>query len=856
MKKIALFLFLFLLISLNLLNGQDGTISSFELESHELTLSRLAKPGTPFIKAGRKFAILGNESGSFEAWAYPLKLIRNFQISFLIGSSTTPIQAKDIVHSISVQPGFTTLTFTYQSFTVKAVYFAPVDEPGAVILLSIDSIQPLTVICGFLPVLQPMWPAGLGGQRSSWSSEHKAYIISEPTRKNHGIIGSPAASGLSYTPAHMLSDLPQEFKIEVPQPEEVSDKFIPIYIAGGKATQEEIINIYYELGNNPEELYRENRDHYRNLQKNTLRIITPDKKMNLAYEWAKVAFDYLVVDNPDLGKGLVAGLGASGSSGRPGFGWFFGGDAFINIFSLLSSGSHKLARDILAFNQKWQRDDGKMAHELSQAADYIDWWNDYPYGFIHGDTTPFYIAAMYEYLKASGDKDFIKESWDSIQKAYEWCISTDENKDGLMDNKKAGLGAMEYGSLIGIETDIYLAAVWTRAAFAMTRLAEAVGKKDMSGKTADHYKKAMSAFDKKFWDENNDFYAYAFNSGGDLVDEISPWSAVGSIWDLGSANHNLRTLERLCRPDLETDWGIRSISDQSQYYEPLNYNYGAVWPFVTGWVTTARYKNHMPLQGYTLLRATALHTFEHALGSIPEVLSGSQYIWIQEAVTHQGFSTAGFVLPFIRGLVGLDGDAQEKTVTFSPQFPADWKDVAIENFKIGDAVFSFEYRKSQYTLEVKIQPKNASGYTIQFSPCFADGTRFLEIGVNGSPISFRTDRSAQNAFPIAEIPVQDKDIRIEMDFIPTLEILPAISPARVGEGNKGLKLISTRQENSQLIIDLEGLSGQNYKIGLQNGENIKEVNGADYKENELRFQIPAGTKKEYVPYKIKILMKD
>ena len=148
-------------------------------------------------------------------------------------------------------------------------------------------------------------------------------------------------------------------KIEIQDPGEARDKFIPIYIAGGKGIRDEILNIYKDLGKNPEELYKKNRDHYENLHKSTLRINTPDKKLNLAYEWAKIAFDNLIVDNPDLGKGLVAGLGASGSSGRPGFGWFFGGDAFINTFSLLCSGSHKLTRDILAFTQKWQRKDGE-----------------------------------------------------------------------------------------------------------------------------------------------------------------------------------------------------------------------------------------------------------------------------------------------------------------------------------------------------------------------------------------------------------------------------------------------------------------------------------------------------------------
>jgi len=43
------------------------------------------------------------------------------------------------------------------------------------------------------------------------------------------------------------------------------------------------------------------------------------------------------VDNPLLGKGMVAGLGASGSSGRPGFGWFFGGDGEILISTLSAS---------------------------------------------------------------------------------------------------------------------------------------------------------------------------------------------------------------------------------------------------------------------------------------------------------------------------------------------------------------------------------------------------------------------------------------------------------------------------------------------------------------------------------------
>jgi len=80
----------------SLLLAQEGLIAEFPVEANELTLHRLAQPGTPFIKASRRFAILGDERGTFEAWSYPLKLFRNFEFSFFVADSTRPIQDKDI----------------------------------------------------------------------------------------------------------------------------------------------------------------------------------------------------------------------------------------------------------------------------------------------------------------------------------------------------------------------------------------------------------------------------------------------------------------------------------------------------------------------------------------------------------------------------------------------------------------------------------------------------------------------------------------------------------------------------------------------------------------------------------------
>ncbi len=832
--------------------AQESLIAEFPVEANELTLHRLAQPGTSFIKAGRRFALLGDESGTFEAWAYPLKLFRSFAFSFFVADSTHPILGKDIVSTIDVTPEATILTFTYQSFSVKAIYVTPINEPGCFILLDVDTTEPLTIVCGFLPVLQPMWPAGLGGQYAHWDDTLKAYVISEPTRKNHGIVGSPAASGITYTPAHMLSDSPNEFKIEITNPQAVRSKYIPIICVGGKGKREDVLKTYQFLRKNTAQLYKDNVNHYRTLRESTLVIKTPDPKLDLAFEWAKVVYDSLRVDNPDLGRGLIAGLGPSGTSGRPGFGWFFGGDAYINSFSILSYGAFDCVREALLFTQKWQRHDGKMAHELSQAAAYIDWWKDYPYGYIHGDTTPYYIAAMYEYAKRSGDVDFIRESWDSLEKAYDWCLSTDVNDDGLMDNKKAGLGALEYGALTGIATDIYLAAVWLRATQSMQHLAEIVGNESLSNQAARHFKRARQTFDTKFWDEDNQIYTYAFNAKGQQVKETSPWNAVSLMWDYGTPERSALSLKKLCSSELTTDWGIRSISLKSFHFQPLNYNYGAVWPFITSWVTAALYAHHMPLQGFVLLKATSEHTFNRTLGSITEVLSGTHNVSPQESVAHQGFSSAAVVLPSVKGLLGLDGDALEKNVVFAPQFPADWDQVSLNNYKIGQASFSFEIKKNKESLVLRVRSKNAQQYSLKFAPALATGTRIQSVTLDGQPFPFETKSFPQIIQPVSLIPLQSESHLIEIHFIPTVELLPLTARSKSGDPNKGMKIIHVEKKDEKILIHVEGIAGETYELHLKNTGFVKDVTGAELKDNKLIITIPKNEKGGFVNHHITI----
>src|SRR4030095_15141337 len=86
--------------------------------------------------------------------------------------------------------------------------------------------------------------------------------------------------------------------------------------------------------------------HADSLRRTTFSLRSPESLLDKAVEYAKVNLDESFVCNPDLGCGLVAGYGLSGgASDRPGFGWFFGGDAAINSFAMTGVGQAALVRE-------------------------------------------------------------------------------------------------------------------------------------------------------------------------------------------------------------------------------------------------------------------------------------------------------------------------------------------------------------------------------------------------------------------------------------------------------------------------------------------------------------------------------
>ena len=779
-----------------------ATVPRFARPASPIALEGPARPTAYLEASGRRAAFLGREDGSFEAWVYPMKILHGFDLAFEIEDYASPIPGASLASSVDVRPEASTIRYTHSSFTADATWLVPLEESGGIVLLDVDASAPLTVHARFHTDMRLMWPAGLGGQYSYWDRELRAYVLTESTRRHTAIVGSPSASDPPEQPAHNLPDAPTLMKIPI-SIEAAASGLVPIAIVASDEGLDQARATYRRLLTETESLYRATAARYLRLHEEMTRIDSPDDELDLALEWGKVALDKGFVCNPRLGCGLIAGLGPSGRSERPGFGWFFGGDAFINSWAMTAYGDFETVRESLRFLSKRQRGDGKMMHELSQGAAYIPWFEEFPYGYYHADTTPLYILAVSDFVRESSDIDFAREIWPSIRKAYEYCASTDEDGDGLMDNTRAGLGAVETGTLRSTDvlTDVYLAAAWTAAAKAASEMASILAERDFASAAGAAHEKARASLNRRFLDDENPGIAFALLKSGKAQPEVTSWPAFGlwrGVFESGRPSVEA-ALDALAGSRLGADWGARMLSNESALYDHQSYNNGAVWPFLGGFAALALYENGRPHAAWFYVEGAKALAFLEAGGYVAELFSGDRLKLVDAAVPHQLFSTAGLVAPLLRGLVGREPEK------LSPRIPAGWDRLRVENLRHG-GVYDLDWtrrRSGKVTIEtLKLTPREGSALPALVVE------RTLPLGANrlgGGPASWTPKPGPEP---------QTHQIR----YRGGVEVVPLHQPLRTGERSSRLRILDERLEGTTYVARLEGRRGKTYRLQVLDGE--------------------------------------
>lgn len=431
---------------------------------------------------------------------------------------------------------------------------------------------------------------------------------------------------------------------------------------------------------------------------------------------------------------LVAGYFASADSARPGFGWFFGRDSLYTLYAVNGFGDFALTRAELEFLIRRQREDGKIMHEYSQTAAAIDWWPAFPYMYAAADSTPLFLMAMADYVRASGDTAFLTTHRDAIEKA--WAFETDPahdtDHDGIYDNSQ-GTGWVESWPGGMPHQEIYLALLDQQASTAFSYIEDQLHDTAKAQSARTRATKIAATINTEYYDQQKGCYAFATNPPGIPLEglpagQTSPNTPIDRTttvypaiawWDPGTGNsgapvdrssstglapildHPEPCLKQFIASAINTDWGTRDVANTEKYYDGMSYHQGSVWPLFTGWAALAEYRANQPLAGYQLLKENANLTRAQDLGAVTELLSGDFFVPFGRSTSHQLWSSAMVITPTLRGLFGISIDAQSKTITVNPHLPANWDHAQIKNLHIGDQSVDLNFSRVEGVVSVR-----------------------------------------------------------------------------------------------------------------------------------------------------------
>jgi hypothetical protein len=419
------------------------------------------------------------------------------------------------------------------------------------------------------------------------------------------------------------------------------------------------------------------------------------------------------------------------------------------------------------------------------------------------------------YVHRSADREFLRQSWASIEKAYRFCVTT-LDADGLMSNRKAGAAAVETGALSGrVEKDVYLVGVWLAGLEGFARLADLSGDPALAKDAREQLAQGRASLAGWFV-EDKGFLPFGRLKDGSRYEALSSWQAIAVDQGGLPEEKASRAAGAFNRPELSTDWGTRLFATDSPFYDPLSYNDGSVWPFVTGFVALAEFRHHRAQAALQHLYGVASLTGFLEAGVIPEYLSGDRAQPLEHAVPHQLFSSSAAVHPLVSGLLGLEGDAISGELRFTPHLPAFWTHTSFERYRVGESEVAGEVTREMGMLRLHLHI-DGKPLALRMAPALPPGSSVKSAGLNGQPAAARIEDHGTDVHAALETgPLGEADVVFRI--AEGVEILPELRAAEPGDRSRAVRILDTKARADRIEFELAGPAGSTAQLRVWRGE--------------------------------------
>jgi glycogen debranching enzyme len=416
--------------------------------------------------------------------------------------------------------------------------------------------------------------------------------------------------------------------------------------------------------------------------------------------------DFHALQIPDGSDHVIA-------AGIPWFAAIFGRDSVIAAFQSLLL-NPQLAMESLRVLSRHQgqvyddwRDEepGKILHEHRSGEMTRD--GEMPFGAYYGsvDATPLFLILLSETFNWTGDERLVRDLLPNAYAALEWIDKYgDLDGDGFVEYKRRspkGLAnqgwkdswdAIVHSDGSVAESPIALVEVQGYvydAKYRMATLLRHFGDTQSAERLRREATELAKRIDKSFWMSSERYYALALDAKKHPLRVVASNPGHLLFTRALSAERARSVVKWFMRPELNSGWGLRTMSQAESVFNPLSYHRGSVWPHDNSLIA-----HGMALYGFrdevitifTELFQAALNFRDYRL---PELFCGVQRREYDEPVQYPVSCTpqawaSGTPFLFLTSILGIRPTAPRKELNIlNPKLP-DWLDhLHIRNLRVG-----------------------------------------------------------------------------------------------------------------------------------------------------------------------------
>jgi glycogen debranching enzyme len=341
-----------------------------------------------------------------------------------------------------------------------------------------------------------------------------------------------------------------------------------------------------------------------------------------------------------------------------------------------------------------------------------------PYSAYYADfASPLmFVISLANLYAWTGRVDNVAKHWDVARRLMEWARTHgDADGDGYLEYRtRSSKGTKNQGWKDSGDAIVYadgsavpapiatceLQGYWSIAQALMALLSPVMGA---PGDAAAYLASAAALkerFNRDWWVDEEQFFALALDPQKRRVEAVT--SNVGHCLACGiiDREHLPQTVGRLFAPDLFSGWGIRTLSADHAYYNPLSYHRGTVWAVEQATIVFGLRRFGFDARANDLAGAVFDLARLYPEYRIPECVGG--YARGERAVpgaypranTPQLWNASSFPL-IVQTLLGLVPLAPVQTLLVDPVLPEWLPDIIVQGLRVGDASVTLRFWRDE-----------------------------------------------------------------------------------------------------------------------------------------------------------------